>query len=305
MNELYKLPAGWEWTNLEEVCEILDRLRKPISQKDRIAGQYPYYGASGILDYINQYIFNERLVLIGEDGAKWGANENSSFIADGMYWVNNHAHVIRPNTKLTIDSFIVYYLNATDLDEYITGATVRKLNQQKLKSIQIPLPPLAEQKRIVAKLDSLFEKIDKAIELHQQNITNANTLMASTLDKTFKKLEGEYSKQVWSDILIIKNGKHYKDVIDENGKYPIYGSGGIIGYANNYISNENSVIIGRKGTINSPMFIKQKFWNIDTAFGIEANKDTLLPEFLYYFTIVFNFLDLNKSTTLPILRTVF
>ena len=69
MRELYELPAGWEWTNLEEICEILDRLRKPVSQKDRISGQYPYYGASGILDYINEFLFDERLVLVGEDDA--------------------------------------------------------------------------------------------------------------------------------------------------------------------------------------------------------------------------------------------
>jgi len=166
MAELYQLPDGWEWKTIDDLCEILDRLRKPISQKDRISGEYPYYGASGILDYINDYIFDERLLLIGEDGAKWGANENTAFMADGKYWVNNHAHIMRPNNSLVMDSILVYYLNTTDLNEYITGATVKKLNQQKLKEINIPLPPLEEQKRIDF-LQNSFNNIHTSIKINK------------------------------------------------------------------------------------------------------------------------------------------
>src|SRR5574344_27312 len=207
--ELYSLPKGWERKTIEELCEILDRLRKPISQKDRISGEYPYYGATGIVDYINNYIFDERLILIGEDGAKWGANENTAFIAEGKYWVNNHAHIMRPNKELVIDSLLIYYLNTTDLMEYITGATVKKLNQEKLKSINIPLPPLEEQKRIVAKLDILFAKIDKAIALHQKNIDEANVFMASVLNDVFVELEEKYEiKTVYDLCTKITDGTH-------------------------------------------------------------------------------------------------
>ena len=103
----------------------------------------------------------------------------------------------------------------------------------------------------------------------------------------------------WKDIVNVKNGKHYKDVLNPNGKYPIYGSGGIINYADNYLCNEDATIIGRKGTINSPILVKEKFWNIDTAFGLEVNQELLTPLYLYYFTLHFDFLTLNKSTTLP------
>ena len=206
MAELYSLPDGWEWKTIEELCEILDRLRKPISQKDRISGEYPYYGATGIVDYINNYIFDERLLLIGEDGAKWGANENTAFIAEGKYWVNNHAHIMRPNKDLVIDSLLIYYLNTTDLMEYITGATVKKLNQEKLKSINIPLPPLEEQKRIVVNLDILFAKIDKAIALHQKNIDEADIFMASVLNDIFVELEEKYEKKQLNEIIKIIGG---------------------------------------------------------------------------------------------------
>ncbi len=147
----------WKINKLEKICEILDNKRVPISQKDRISGIYPYYGASGIVDYIDKYIFDEELVLIGEDGAKWDAFENSAFIASGKYWVNNHAHILKPNNEILINKFLVYFLNYSNLEKYITGATVKKLNQQKLKQIEIPLPPLKEQERIVGILDELIQ----------------------------------------------------------------------------------------------------------------------------------------------------
>ena len=162
-----------------------------------------------------------------------------------------------------------------ELNEKKTGTTVKGIKSSILKKLQIPFPSLQEQKRIVAKLDKLFEKIDMAIALHKKNMNEADVFMGSVLNDAFGELEEKYPFKPWSKIVTIKNGKHYKDVIDEKGEYPIYGSGGIMNYANQYICNEDTVIIGRKGTINSPIFVKEKFWNIDTAFGIEANKEFL------------------------------
>ncbi|EAJ1021603.1 hypothetical protein UC98_00950 [Campylobacter jejuni] len=179
----------WKINKLEKICEILDNKRVPISQKDRISGIYPYYGASGIVDYIDKYIFDEELVLIGEDGAKWDAFENSAFIASGKYWVNNHAHILKPNNEILINKFLVYFLNYSNLEKYITGATVKKLNQQKLKQIEIPLPPLKEQERIVGILDESFAKIDENIKILEQNLLNLDELMQSALQKAFNPLK--------------------------------------------------------------------------------------------------------------------
>ena len=103
----------------------------------------------------------------------------------------------------------------------------------------------------------------------------------------------------FNDVLTIKNGRNQRAVENPNGKYPIYGSGGVMGYADDYICNANTVVIGRKGSINNPIFVDRPFWNVDTAFGLEANTDLLMPRYLYYFCKHFNFEKLNKTVTIP------
>ncbi|MDC1460811.1 restriction endonuclease subunit S, partial [Flavobacteriaceae bacterium] len=198
---------------LGEVCEILDNLRKPITKRDRIEGKYPYYGATGILSYINDYIFDEKLVLIGEDGAKWFSGANSSFIVNGKYWVNNHAHVIRPNRTIILDEWIVYFLNFSDLEEFVTGMTVPKLNQGNLKIIPIPLPPLTQQKQIVATLDKAFAAIDTAKANAGQNLKNAKELFESYLQNIFESKGDGWEIKIFDDVInfsqigLVRNNK--------------------------------------------------------------------------------------------------
>lgn len=157
------MKEGWTYKKLGEVCEILDSQRKPVTKKDRTKGIYPYYGASGIQDYVDSYIFDGRFLLVGEDGAKWGASDKSAFIIEGKSWVNNHAHILRISDSIN-DRLIEYYLTYKDLTEYISGAVVPKLTQKSLVSIPIPIPPIAEQERIVAELDLLQGIIEKKKE---------------------------------------------------------------------------------------------------------------------------------------------
>lgn len=113
-----------------------------------------------------------------------------------------------------------------------------------------------------------------------------------------KKLPKDWQIKTLGEVCEIKSGKNQKNVVNPNGKYPIYGSSGIFGYADEYICDENTTIIGRKGTINSPIYVTSKFWNVDTAFGLCAKED-LNSKFLYYFCLGFNFKKLDKSTTIP------
>ena len=149
--------AEWEVRPLGSLCQILNNRRKPVSRVDRVAGDYPYYGASGVVDYISEYIFDEQLLLVGEDGAKWGAFEATGFLASGKYWVNNHAHVLRPTD--VNDRFLEQYLVKLDLAGFVTGAAPPKLTLGKLKSIPVPVPPSREEQDKIAECLSTLEKV--------------------------------------------------------------------------------------------------------------------------------------------------
>jgi type I restriction enzyme S subunit len=177
--------AQWQTSKLGDLCEILDSKRVPITNKDRRAGPYPYYGASGVLDHVAGFLFDEPLVLIGEDGAKWGAGDQSAFAIDGKCWVNNHAHVIRPLRNRVLDRWIIHYLNFADLLPYVSGLTVPKLNQANLRAIPVPSASLDEQARVLAMLDEGFAAIATARANTEQNLRNVRELFDSHLQSVF------------------------------------------------------------------------------------------------------------------------
>ena len=167
-----KLPNGWCLTNIGELLINRDGERKPVSsairnkQKNKV---YNYYGAAGIIDKVDGYLFNERLLLIGEDGANLlSRSKDNAFFAAGKYWVNNHAHVLDAIDKNLLD-FVAIVINAMKLDDYITGSAQPKLSQDNLNKIPIALPPLYEQIRIVAKLKYWFSFVD-CIEYNKGNL---------------------------------------------------------------------------------------------------------------------------------------
>jgi type I restriction enzyme, S subunit len=168
-----KVPV--EWKTLGEVAENLDALRKPVTSGLREVGKIPYYGASGIVDYVKYYIFDGDYLLVSEDGANLVArNTPIAFSISGKSWVNNHAHVLKFNTYAE-RRFVEYYLNSIDLTPYISGAAQPKLNQKNLNGIKIPNPSPFEKEKIVAILDkfdalttSITEGLPREIELRQK-----------------------------------------------------------------------------------------------------------------------------------------
>lgn len=147
---------------MDDVSENCDSDRKPVTKGNRCAGQYPYYGASGIVDYVDDYIFDGDYLLISEDGANLIARVTPiAFSISGKNWVNNHAHVLRFEDKYQ-QRYVEIYLNGTDLSRYISGDAQPKLNQQNLNSIMIPLPSKEETKRIIDTLDR-FDKLSNDI----------------------------------------------------------------------------------------------------------------------------------------------
>ena len=161
------IETQWPLVKLGEVIVLYDDRRKPVSERERTNGIYPYYGATGIIDYVDEFIFDEDLVLIGEDGAKWGSNEKTAFLATGKYWVNNHAHVFKPIEEKLNYTYIIELLNFLNLDTFVTGYAPKKLNQANLKEIKIPLPPLNVQQQI----DTECETVDREIAQAREAIT--------------------------------------------------------------------------------------------------------------------------------------
>jgi len=201
---------------LWEICDILDKKRKPITQKDRMKWIYPYYWASWVLDYVADYIFDEDLVLIWEDWAKWWALDNSAFKVSWKVWVNNHAHVIRPHREKIIDDFLVYFLVSSDLSDYITWTTVPKLNQERLKLIEIPLPPLEIQKAIVAKLDQIFAELDQTKSEIQKNLDNTDELWKSALNQAF---QGDWEMKKLGEMAEIWDWLHWTPQYEQLSEY--------------------------------------------------------------------------------------
>ena len=199
---------GWASKPLGEICDILDNQRKPITKRDRTAGEYPYYGATGVVDYVNDFIFDEPLVLVGEDGAKWESGENTAFTIEGKCWVNNHAHVLRPHRNTVVDNWLVHYLNHSDLTEFVGGLTVPKLNQGSLREIPIPVPPLAEQQRIVGVLDEAFAGLATAQAHAAQNLQNARALFESHLQSVFTHRGSGWVEKTIEEVCIIGDGNH-------------------------------------------------------------------------------------------------
>ncbi len=328
------LPDGWCLTDIGELLINRDGERKPVSsviRSKQTSKIYDYYGAAGVIDKVDSYLFDERLLLIGEDGANLlSRNKNNAFFAEGRYWVNNHAHVLDATDKNLLD-FIAIVINSMKLDDYITGSAQPKLSQDNLNKIPIVLPPLAEQQRIIAEIKKWFTLIDQIEQGKADLQTTIELTKSKILDlaihgklvpqdpndepaiELLKRINpdftpcdnGHYTQlpEGWAickmkQITSITNGKSQKNVETLNGIYPIYGSGGVIGRANQYLCIAGSTIIGRKGTINNPIFVEEHFWNVDTAFGLKAN-DAILDKYLYYFCLSFDFSKLDKSTAMP------
>ena len=164
------LSNNWITTDLESITEILDYKRVPINSEERqkrkeskrLSELYPYYGATGQVDYINDYLFDGEYVLLGEDGAPFlDPLKNKAYIVSGKFWVNNHAHILKGYIS---NKYLCFYLNQYNFIGHVTGTTRLKLNQSSMKSITIKVAPLNEQNRIVQKIEKLFSDLDKAAE---------------------------------------------------------------------------------------------------------------------------------------------
>ncbi len=187
LTECMRPKEGWEEKTLPDISENLDSIRIPVTKKNRTEGKYPYYGASGIVDYVDDYLFDEDLLCISEDGANLLMRTYPiAFPISGKVWVNNHAHVLRFKSLIT-QKYVEYYFSGLKLDEYITGAAQPKLTQKALNSIIINIPQKIDiQRSMVSRLDALSANIKKLEEVQRKTLVECDALKQAMLREVFE-----------------------------------------------------------------------------------------------------------------------
>ncbi|OYE02734.1 restriction endonuclease subunit S [Nostoc sp. 'Peltigera membranacea cyanobiont' 232] len=203
-----QLPKGWVSNSLLDIVNLHDSQRIPLNQNQRAErqGKYPYYGANGQVDLIDDFIFDGHYILLAEDGGYFDdPSKGVAYEVSGRFWVNNHAHILSPCGEIPI-RFLCYILNSLDWMPYVGGSTRLKLTQESMRRVLIPLPPLNEQRRIVAKLNSLFthsrrareelERIPKLIERYKQAVLAAAFRGDLTADWRESNSKGEPWKRI-------------------------------------------------------------------------------------------------------------
>ena len=209
------MAGEWAEQNLGELADNFDAIRVPVKQSDRRPGPYPYYGASGVVDYIDDYLFDGEYLLIAEDGENLRTrNTPIAFLANGKFWVNNHAHIVRGNHKASTQ-FLMYALSELDVSGYLTGSTMPKLTQGNLNRVSLLAPPLSEQRAIAHILGTLDDKIELNRRMNETLEAMARALFKSwfvDFDPVRAKMEGRepyLASEIW-DL--------FPDNLDDEGK---------------------------------------------------------------------------------------
>ncbi|ASJ01167.1 restriction endonuclease subunit S [Thermococcus gorgonarius] len=312
-----EIPEDWEITKLGEVVEIYDNLRVPLSEIERAnrKGPYPYCGANGVIDYIDEYIFDGEYILLAEDGGYYGSFESSAYIMTGKFWVNNHAHVLKAKEGVADNWFILYVLNFLDLTPYVVGSTRKKLNQKHMKQILIPLPPLSEQRKIaeiLRTIDEAIEKTDLAIERTERLKKGLmqRLLTRGIRHERFKKTELGEIPEEWrvvrlGEVAEIRRGASPRPKGDpryfggeipwikisdiskyKKGLYLIKTEDTVTeeGKSKSVYCTDGTLIVSNSGTIGEPAIIKTgKGGCIHDGFIMINPRDGVDKIFLYYF----------------------
>lgn len=231
----YKVPGNWCWTYLTKgAAECLDSFRKPINASERAnrEGDIPYYGATGQVGWIDDFLTNEQLVLVGEDGAPFlDLIKDKAYIIEGKAWVNNHAHILRSRFGAVGNLFLLHYLNIFNYHDFVNGTTRLKLTQSSMDTMPVPIPPFSEQQRIVDRIESLFAKLDEAKQKAQDALDSFETRKAAILHKAFTgELTAQWRKEHGVGMESWENLK-FENIIEDgpqNGLYKpqtAYGTG--------------------------------------------------------------------------------
>lgn len=226
-----------EFIRVEDCCEILDSQRKPVTESERIPGMYPYYGANGMQGTINQYIFDDKLVLVAEDGGHFGSKTKPiAYLVNGKCWVNNHAHVLRAKKGFLVE-YICYSLMFYKIEGYINGATRQKLTQAALRKLIIPKRSEEYQKAIVDRLDL----VKCIIKNKQIIIKELDQLIKSRFNELI--MVDECDKLMFEDLFFCTTGKLDANAAAIDGRYPFFTCAKEIFYINDYAFDQEALLL--------------------------------------------------------------
>ncbi|MDE0483086.1 MAG: restriction endonuclease subunit S [Candidatus Poribacteria bacterium] len=298
-------PEHWKMIPLEKAVNVFDKKRIPLNetQRQQMPGEYPYCGANGVVDYVNDYLFDGEHVLLAEDGGYWGSFENSAYLMNGKFWVNNHAHVLQAKQGLSDNYFLMCQLNYLDIKPFISGTTRGKLNQGMMKRVPLSLPTLPEQRAIAY----ILQTIQEAKSTRQHEIVLERERKAALMDFLFshgtkdeprKQTEIGEIPESWEmtklgDLVKLKSGetrpKDIESKPDAERTIPVYGGNGILGYTGKQFSDQRLLVIGRVGAYCGCVHIAEApNWITDNAlysekwFSNEVSLDFLAEQLEHF-----------------------
>ncbi len=298
--------GGVRTANLRWLAKNLDFLRVPLNAVERAErqGKIPYWGANGIVDYVDQALLDERVILIGEDGAPFFDNHKDvAFISDGPIWPNNHIHIIKPNMKVINERYLCYFLNQVEYARYINGSTRDKLTQSQLGSIPISYPDIESQVAIADFLDRETARINQLIEKKKRLVELLGEKRSAliTAAVTGKTVEGGDSGVGYrlKYLLQMKYGESL--TIDDRrpGKVPVYGSNGKVGEHDRRNTLAPSIIVGRKGSHGKITWAETGGFCIDTAFYIDKRSCRGDLRYAYYLLQTLGLDETSKDAAVP------
>ncbi len=289
----------------DEVVTLFDKQRVPLSSMDRAKrqGKYRYYGAQGIIDYIDDYIFDGEYLLLAEDGENLKSNkQNLAQLVDGKFWVNNHAHILRTKRICRLRYFY-YWINSKNMMEYVTGSAQPKLSQSSLKKMVIPLPSLEVQDKILGVIIPIDQKIKENARINKNLLQQASSIYQAWFEDFV--LSGGSCPSDWSqgtllDIADITNGKRPPFKSSEKtdtAVIPLVGATSVMGYTTEANHTDKILVIGRVGTHGVVQRFNSPCWTSDNTLVITSD----LYEYTFQILQRIDYYAMNRGSTQPLI----
>ena len=263
----------------KSLCDICRPKQWPtIPTKDFTDDGYLVYGANGVIGHYCEYNHDKPTILMACRGASCGVINISkpySYITGNAMCMDD----IIPEINF---EYLAYFLSNYNYKTIITGGAQPQITYTNLKKVKVPIPSYEQQLKFAA----IYKQADKS-------------KFVGFKSQFIEMFSGDFPCELWENCLTITNGKKYPEEYSDTGVYPVCGSGGTMGYGNHKLCSKETTILGRKGNINSPIYMDTDYWIVDTAFSLDVDREKLHPKYFFYWCTLFDFTKYNKQGVLP------